>query len=141
MYRADSKTVYRTHRALSAMLHQPLSQHGRDRPVKCFEALVNIICGMHAGEDATAARHQVDTAYLQGLAKAVLDWRRDVLQRRGIHPDNRAGAKVDVKRRRFTINTGSNFLSIDDLTQALAQALGHTIGLGLHLTRRHDAQG
>src|SRR5262249_18758478 len=33
------------------------------------------------------------------------------------------------------------FLPVDDLTQALAQALGHAIGLDLHLTRGHNAEG
>src|SRR5438128_9643838 len=129
MYRADGNISYRMRQAPSAMLHQPFRQHGLNRPVKRFQALVNIGCGMHAGEDTTAARHQVYTAHLQRLAEAVLDWSWNIFQSRGIHPSNRAGPKVDVKRRRCPIDTGGDFLPVDDLTQALAQTLGHPIGL------------
>src|SRR5262245_35547669 len=96
---------------------------------------------MDAGENAAAARHQVHTLHLYGLTEAVLHRCWNVFQRLSIKPSDGPSPKVDVKCRRLSIDTGGNLLPVDNVAQALAQALGHTVGLGLHCTGSDDAQG
>src|SRR5262249_32772713 len=124
-----------------AVLHQAFGEHGMYRPVKGFETLVNVCVGMHAREDAAAARHQVHTPHLYGLTEAVLDCGRNVFQRLSIEPGDGPRPKVDVEGRRLPVDTGGNFLPVDDVVQALAQALRHAVGLGLHRAGGDDAQG
>src|SRR5437773_5062759 len=108
-----------------AVLDQAFGEQGLDCPIKGYETLVNLGLHMHPGEDAAAARHQVHPTHLQRLTKAILDRSRDVFQGCGIHPFDRTGPKVDVKRRGLPIHAGGDFLLIDDLAQALTQALRH----------------
>src|SRR4029453_9483343 len=125
----------------SAVLHQAFGEHSVYRPVKGFETLVNVRFGMHAGEDAAAARHQVHTPHLYSLTEAVLYRCRNVFQRIGIAPGDGPRPKVNVEGRRLPVDTGGNLLPVDDVAQALAQALGHAVGLGLHRAGSDDAQG
>src|SRR5690606_7041691 len=64
----------------SLRLDQSLFDHGLDGAVERFQGLIDVGLGVYTGEHAAAARHQVHAAHLQGLTKAILHGRRDVLQ-------------------------------------------------------------